>query len=131
MVRRPPLSKAEMQVTRVLWGLGSATVRQVHEAMALERKIDFTTVQTYLSRLETKGYLRSRMRGRSRVFTARARPRQVIGETVDDFLDRLFGGETLPLMRHLIQERGISDAEFAKLHEMLSQWKDEQDESSK
>ena len=131
MVRRPPLSKAEMQVTRVLWGLGSATVRQVHEAMALEQKIDFTTVQTYLARLETKGYLRSRMRGRSRVFTARVRPRQVIGETVDDFLNRLFGGESLPLMRHLIQERGISDAEFAKLHEMLRQWKDEQDESNK
>ena len=131
MVRRPPLSKAEMQVARVLWELGSATVRQVHEALASERKIDFTTVQTYLARLETKGYLRSRMRGRSRVFTARVRPRQVIGETVDDFLNRLFGGETLPLMRHLIQERGISDAEFAKLHEMLRQWKDEQDESSK
>ncbi len=131
MVRRPPLSKAEMQVARVLWELGSATVRQVHEALAPARKIDFTTVQTYLARLETKGYLRSRLRGRSRVFTARARPRQVIGETVDDFLNRLFGGETLPLMRHLIQERGISDAEFAKLHEMLRQWKDEQDESNK
>ena len=46
MVRRPPLSKAEMQVARVLWELGSATVRQVHEAMASERKIDFTLISS-------------------------------------------------------------------------------------
>ena len=101
MGRRPPLSKAEMEVARVLWDLGSATVRQVHEALSRDREIDFNTVQTYLVRLEAKGYLRSRLRERTKIFTARVRPEKVIRETVDDFVSRLFGGEAVPLMRQM------------------------------
>ncbi len=115
MVRRPPLSKAEMEVARVLWDLGSATVRQVHEALSRDRKIDFNTVQTYLVRLEAKGYLRSRLRERTKIFTARVRPEKVIRETVDDFVSRLFGGEAVPLMRHPIQEHGISREDISEL----------------
>ena len=44
---RPGLSKGEMEVVRVLWGLGEATVRQVLEAFPPRRTIDFSTVQTY------------------------------------------------------------------------------------
>ncbi len=130
MVRRPPLSKAEMEVARVLWELGSATVRQVHEALSRDRKIDFNTVQTYLVRLERKGYLRSRLHERTKIFTARARPETVIRETVDDFLGRLFGGEAVPLMRHLIQEHGISRDDISELRSLLEQLEDEQDDSS-
>ncbi len=130
MGRRPPLSKAEMEVARVLWDLGSATVRQVHEALSRDREIDFNTVQTYLVRLEAKGYLRSRLRERTKIFTARVRPEKVIRETVDDFVSRLFGGEAVPLMRHLIQEHGISREDISELRKLLEQWEDEQDDSS-
>src|SRR6476661_806395 len=119
MSERPALSKGEMEVARVLWDLGSATVRQVHEAFPAERQIDFTTVQTYLRRLETKGYVRAALDGRTRVYSPRVKSRTVIRETLDDLVERLFGGETLPLMRHLIEDRGISDADLAELRELL------------
>ena len=102
----------------------------MHETLSRDRKIDFNTVQTYLVRLEAKGYLRSRLDGRSRLYTARVRPEKVIRETVDDFLGRLFGGEPVPLMRHLIQEHGISRDEMAELRQLLEQWEEEQDDSS-
>ncbi len=44
MAPRPGLSKGEMEVAQVLWNLGSASVRQVHEAFPAERQIDFATV---------------------------------------------------------------------------------------
>ena len=55
MVERPALSNGEMEVARVLWEVGPATVREVFEALSATKKIDFTTVQTYLRRLERKG----------------------------------------------------------------------------
>lgn len=119
MAERPSLSKGEMEVARVLWDLGSATVREVHEAFPPERAIDFTTVQTYLRRLETKGYAKASLRGRTRVYAPRVRPQTVIRETLDDLVERLFGGETLPLMRHLIEDRGISEADLAELRQLL------------
>lgn len=121
MVPRAALSKGEMEVARALWQLGSATVREVHERLAQRRTIDFSTVQTYLRRLETKGYVRGRLEGRTRVYSPRIKPQTVIRETVDDLLDRLFAGETLPLMCHLIEDRGLSDEDIAKLKGVLEQ----------
>ena len=123
MSERPALSKGEMEVARVLWGLGSATVRQVFEAFPAARRIDFTTVQTYLRRLETKGYVKAALDGRTRVYSPRVKPQTVIRETLDDLVDRLFGGEALSLVRHLIEDRGISDADLAELRELLDRMK--------
>ncbi len=119
MTERAPLSKGEMEVARLLWELGTATVRQVHQAFPAGRTIDFTTVQTYLRRLDNKGYVRSWLDGRTRVYAPRVKARTVIREMVDDLVDRLFDGETLPLMRHLIEERGIGPRELAELRELL------------
>lgn len=117
--QRPALSKGEMEVARVLWDLKSATVRQVYEAFPADRAMDFTTVQTYLRRLETKGYVKAALDGRTRIYSPRVKPQTVIRETLDDLVDRLFGGEALPLVRHLIEERGISDGDLAELRELL------------
>lgn len=55
MAERAVLSKWEMDVARVVWEIGPASVREVHEHLSEQREIDFTTVQTYLRRMESKG----------------------------------------------------------------------------
>lgn len=125
MTRRPPLSKGEMEVARVLWQLGKATVRQVQEAFPASREIGFTTVQTYLRRLDAKGYVKARLDGRTLVYAPRVEPRKVIGQAVDELVDRLFGGEALPLMQHLI-EGGISDSELAQLKQLIDRLEQEE-----
>lgn len=121
MRRRPAMSKAESEIARIVWELGSATVRQVVETIGRQRHVEFKTVQTYLRRLESKGYLRSRMDKGSKVYRPRVRSRQVIGEVVDDLMDRLFGGEAMPLLQYLIEERGISRDDVVRLRELLTQ----------
>jgi predicted transcriptional regulator len=118
---RPPVAKSELEVARIVWRLGEATVRQVREALPAERELDFKTVQTYLRRLEAKGYLRTRRVGRAKVYVARVRPEQVVREVIEDVLQRLFGGESLPLFQHLIHDRGLSDAEIDQLRGMLDE----------
>ena len=131
MVRRPALSKAEMEVVRIVWNLGCATVRQAFDAFPPQRKIDFTTVQTYLRRLETKGYLRAKRDGRTMVYRPRVRPDDVIRETVGDLVNRLFDGQTVPLLHHLIRDRSIRKEDIEELRQMIDQWESRQDESSK
>ncbi|MCA9147733.1 MAG: BlaI/MecI/CopY family transcriptional regulator [Planctomycetales bacterium] len=119
MGERPALSKGEMEVARALWQMGPATVRAIHAAMTEQKAIDFATVQTYLRRLEAKGYATSKLDGRTRVYSARARAKTVIRETVNDLVERLFGGDTMPLMRHLIEERGITPDDLAELRKLI------------
>jgi predicted transcriptional regulator len=121
MSKRAPVAKSELEVARVVWQLGKAGVRQVLEALPAERGLDFKTVQTYLRRLEAKGYLRSRLEGRAKVYVPRVRPQQVVREVIDDVVERLFDGESLPLFQHFIHERGLSDDEIARLRVMLDQ----------
>ncbi len=119
MSKRPSLSKAEIEIATLVWDLGKATVRQTCDALPKSRKLDFTTVQTYLSRLENKGYLVSRLEGRAKVFKAKVRPKQVIREATDDFVNTLFGGESLPLLRHLISDRKMSESDIEEIESML------------
>jgi predicted transcriptional regulator len=125
MPKRSALPKSELEVARIVWDLGEATVRQVFLALGAERRLDFKTVQTYLRRLEAKGYLRSRHRGRAKVYVPRVRPTEVVREVLDQMVDRLFGGETIPLFQHLIQDRGLTDDEIKKLRAMLDELDEE------
>ena len=126
MAVRPPLSKGEMEVARAVWGLGEATVGQVHQSVPNDRAMEYATVQTYLRRLEAKGYVRTRREGRNKIYRAKVDPSQVIQETVDDLTVRLFGGETLPLMLHLIEAGGITPEETATLRKALEALEAEQ-----
>lgn len=125
-----PLSKSEMEIVRVVWQLKSASVRQVHDEISQRRKIDFTTVQTYLTRLADKGYLKFRLDGRSRIYSAKARPDRVILNTVNEFVGGMFGGEPLPLIRHLIDETEISPEQAAELRQLLNEATGKKDESA-
>ena len=119
MVERPALSKSEMEIARVLWEIGPATVREIHEAVSQYRDADFATVQTFLRRIESKGYASSELKGKTRVYSAAARPKTVIRETVDDLVDRLFGGNSMPLVRHLIEERGMDASDIKELRKLI------------
>jgi predicted transcriptional regulator len=128
MTRRQSVSKAELEVARIVWRLGGATVRQVLEALPTERRIEYKTVQTYLRRLEAKGYLRGKRQGRSTFYTVRVRADRVIRETVRDFVNRLFDGDALPLFEHIISEQGLSSDDIRQLREMLDRKEAEQHE---
>lgn len=119
MPPRPGLSKAELEIARIVWELKDASVRQVFEALPPGREIDFTTVQTYLRRLEDKGYLNVRLEGRNRMYSPKVRPQTVIRETVGEMVDLLFGGETMPLVKHLVEDRKFSSSDIEQLRELL------------
>ena len=123
MGTRPALAKSELEIARIVWKLGKATVRQVLDALPDDRDLDFWTVQTYLRRLEAKGYLRKQREGRSNVYSSKVRPRTVVREVVDDVVDRLFDGETLPMFQHLIEDRGLADEEIDQLQQTLDKLK--------
>ena len=126
MPARPKPSAAELDIARVLWRLGKATVRQVHEALPARLSLEFPTVQTYLRRLESKGYAVSELDGRTRVYRAAVKPGDVVRRTVDDLLQKLFDGEALPLVRHLVERKRMTRLQLDELRKLI----DDAEESS-
>ena len=113
--KRPTISPAETEVLRLVWDSKEATVQQVYDALPVNRKVTYVTVATLLRRLEEKGYLKHRVRGKAFVYTPSAKKEEVIKRTIGDLVQRLFGGNPVPLMQHLALHSEISDEEIEKL----------------
>lgn len=123
MAALPKLSGAELEIAQIVFRLGEARVRDVAAALPAERAMDFATVQTYLRRLHAKGLLAKRREGRADVYRPAVRRAGVVRGVVRDLVDRLFAGDALPLVQHLISDRALSDAQLDELQTMLDQLK--------
>ncbi len=111
----PAVSPAETEILRLVWQLDKATVQDVCNKLPAKRKIAYATVQTLLRRLEKKGYVKHRIRGKAHVFFAAVKSENVIKRSVSDFLDRLFGGDPVPLMQYLAEHGKIDTDDIEKL----------------
>jgi len=111
----PALSPSETEILRLVWQLDKVTVQDVCNKLPAKRKITYATVQTLLRRLEKKGYLKHRIRGKAHVFFAAVKSENVIKRSVNDFLDRLFGGDPVPLMQYLAEHGKIDADDIGKL----------------
>jgi BlaI family penicillinase repressor len=113
--KRPAMSPAETEVLRLVWQSQEATVQQVYEALPANRKVTYVTIATLLRRLEEKGYLKHHVRGKAFVYAPAAKKEDVIRRTISDLVERLFGGNPVPLMQHLAQHSGITDEDIERL----------------
>lgn len=113
------MSPAETEILRLVWQIEEATVQQVCDQLPPKRNIAYKTVQTLLRRLEDKGYLRHKIKGRAYVFFPAIKREDVVKRTVVDFLDRLFGGDPRPLMQFLAEDGKIDAEDIEKLRKLL------------
>ena len=111
----PAVSPSETEILRLVWQLDKATVQDVCNKLPARRKIAYATVQTLLRRLEKKGYIKHRIRGKAHVFFAAVKSEKVIKRSVNDFLDKLFGGDPVPLMQYLAEHGKIDAGDIEKL----------------
>ena len=109
------LTAQELEIMKIVWDLGPATVRGVYEALLERRKIAYTTVMTMMNILEDKGYLKKRAAERAYVYQA-ARPKsQVIKAMLQDFVNRVFDGSAEPLLVQLVKDRHLSQKDIEKI----------------
>ena len=67
----PKLSALELKIMSEFWSRGACSIREVHEAIVKRDRPAYTTVQTMIYRLETKGAVRRTKKiGNAHVFEA-------------------------------------------------------------
>ena len=109
------LTPQELEIMKVVWQKGEATVRDVYEDLLERRKIAYTTVMTMLNVLETKGHLRKRQDDRAFVYKPTRPEAAVVRSMVREFVDRLFDGAAEPLVVHLLKDRHFTRKELEDL----------------
>ena len=99
----PRLSNLEMRIMEALWAGGELSIREIQDTFAGKKRPAYQTVQTMVRRLELKKALKQvRKIGTAFIYPA-AIPRDAARRRlIDDFL-AVFGGQTQPIMAHLIE----------------------------
>ena len=100
---------------KIVWERESATVRDVYETLLKRRKVAYTTVMTMMKILEQKKYLKKTQADRAFVYRAAQPKRQVIGDMVRDFVNRVFNGSAEPLLVHLVEEHDLSQEDLEEI----------------
>jgi BlaI family penicillinase repressor len=100
--RQPKLARLELQILEVLWALGKASIREVQEKFP-EPQPAYTTIQTTVYRLETKGAVRRvRKISNAHIFEPLV-ARDVARHRLLDEILSLFGGRAQPMMAQLAE----------------------------
>jgi len=115
------LTPQELEIMKLVWQRGAATVRDVYEVLLERRKIAYTTVMTMMKILETKGYLKKRRRDRAFLYRPAHPKNQIIGGMIREFIDRVFNGSPEPLLVHLVKSRHLSEKDLQKIARMVKE----------
>ena len=122
------LTDAELEVLKTLWEHGPATVRQVmnhlHES---GRRIAYTTVLTFLTRLEQKGCVASDKSDLAYVYRARLSRDKVTRSRLNSMVQQLYDGAAAPLVLQLMQLHKFTPQELAELQALIDRLDAEQE----
>jgi len=109
-------TERELDLLKVLWGLGEAKVHDVHEALCREQECAFTTVQTLLRIMSDKGLVRQRNEGRTLFYSSVYTLEQLSSR----FLHRVFDGALDKLVLNMLQAEQISADEMRELEKLIA-----------
>jgi predicted transcriptional regulator len=115
------LTPQELEIMKVVWQKGEATVRDVYESLLERRKIAYTTVMTMMKVLEGKGHLKKRQDDRAYVYKPTRPETTVVRGMVREFVDRLFDGSAHPLVVHLVKDRRLTRKELEGLARLIDE----------
>ena len=126
MASNPPtVSDAELDVLKVLWDRGPATVRQVEAHLRRrKRRWAYNTVLTLLSRLREKGCVASDAGAggsAAHVFRATISRDQLLRHGLSELADRICDGTASPLVHALVEGRKFSPEEIAHFRRLLDE----------
>jgi BlaI family transcriptional regulator, penicillinase repressor len=119
--RKPPPvalpTAAELDILAVLWRLGTATVREVHDELGKDN--GYTTTLKQMQLMMEKGLLIRGERFGSHVYEARVAKEHTQRQIAGDLLKRAFGGSAKSLVMGALSAQPASREELNEIRGML------------
>ena len=116
----PRISESEWEVLGVLWKKAPLTAAQVFDKLR-DKNWKFSTVRTFLARLEKKGIVASQDAGGAKTYSPLLGRDECVRDASQSFLDRVFEGATAALLVHFAKSKKLSARDLAELEAILAQ----------
>ncbi len=113
-------SDGEVDILAVLWRVGPATVRQVHET--LSNGNGYTTTLKQMQLMTEKGMLNRSERFGAHVYEPGVPKERTQAQIAGNLMQRVFGGSAESLVMGALSAQRTSDEEIANIRRMLDEF---------
>jgi BlaI family transcriptional regulator, penicillinase repressor len=114
-------TELELEILKVLWRIGPATVRTVREELAAVRELAYTSVMTMMTIMTKKGYLSRRKKGPGYLYRATISEETTKHAMLFDLVDRAFEGSAAALMVNLLEKEKVKPGELDELRRLIDE----------
>jgi BlaI family transcriptional regulator, penicillinase repressor len=112
-------TEAELEILNILWTHGPATVRDVHDRLALKKDAGYTTALKQMQIMLEKDLLSRVASGKTHVYTAAVDQQQAQGQIVQRMIDSVFNGSAMQMVMQALGNHKASDAELEMIRVYL------------
>lgn len=120
MARPPePLGQVQLEVLQYVADHQPIRVGEVAEHFADTAGKARTTILTVMEKLREKGYLVRKKSGGAFQYSLRVERSRVMAGVIGRFIRESLQGSVSPLIAFLAEDRGLTDAELAKLKDLV------------
>jgi predicted transcriptional regulator len=113
------LTRQELQIMKVVWELGSATVKDVCKVLTRQKPTAHTTILTLMGILEHKGVLMHMRCGRAYIYRPLLSRNQATRNQVRDLVSRFFDGKPEKLIESVLETEAIAPEQLGGLVNLL------------
>lgn len=122
----PKPTEVELELLRVLWDKGAATVREMFEVIRKQRAMGYTSVLKMLQIMTEKGLVEREEAGRAHIYRAAATQEETQSQMLRDLSDRLFAGSAAQLAMHALSMEPASAEELEDIRRIIRQKRERQ-----
>jgi predicted transcriptional regulator len=116
----PPPTDAELNILKVLWRSGPATVRTVHEELYRNTHVGYTTTLKLLQNMFAKGLVTRNEKERQHVYAAAVSEQRTINELVRRWVNHNFGGSPAALAMRALDIKRLTRVVLASLKALIA-----------
>jgi len=117
-------TEAELTLLNVLWQIGPATVRQIHENLRESQNTGYTTVLKILQIMHEKSLVIRDESNRAHVYAAANSEMQTQSSLLKDLISKAFGGSTSKLVMRALDD-STSSEELESIRKVLNKLEQE------
>ena len=116
-------TESELEILRVLWDKGQATVREVHETLSEHKDAGYTTTLKLMQIMFEKGLVKRDDSSKTHIYQANVSKENTQQQMVGKMINSLFGGSSTQLVMQALGNQTPSQEELNKIQQLLDQLK--------
>lgn len=116
---------AELEILQLLWENGPSSVRFIHEKLAINKEIGYTTTLKTMQIMNEKAITTRDTSQRKHIYSANIREDDTKGNLLNDFLKSTFNGSTRNLVMHALGNNSVSEEELEEIKALIAKIENE------